>query len=285
MTFWWSAWKHHTGCTKFYKVCSPFTSAVRCLQGNMESKHFEIWIWIVRKPGRSEETGDQTNKKRGNQGPIQGVCRGLGGRGQDPFNLPWDTGTGVPLPSPSPGLHELDPEEQKESKRGGGCKCRKERREAGGRMISLGNTWAFLSDNNWQARFHFPALLQGPRLVFFFFSNRTRWSENRRMTALCCTGVSLRLFTLLLLFLFSTKTTAPGLQVNWKRKNWKSCLNISNFHLWHTILGAEKGWSKFIKKDLRVFGPVFIIVPIRVQCWRSAALQTKTQFYKKDALT
>lgn len=205
----------------------------------MESKHFEIWIWIVRKPGRSEETGDRTNKKRGNQGPIQGVCRGLGGRGQDPFNLPWDTGTRVSLPSPSPGLHELDPEEQNESKRGGGCKCRKEWREAGGRMISLGNTWAFLSDNNWQARFHFPALLQGPRLKYFlfFFSNRTRWSENRRMTALCCTGVSFRLFTLLMLFIFSTKTTAPGLQVNWKRKKLKKLfehlkLSFMTYNTW-----------------------------------------------------
>lgn len=83
-----------------------------CLQVNMESKHFEIWIWTVRKPGRSEETGDQTHKEKGNQGPIQRACMGAGGRGRDPFNLPRDTGTRVPLPSSSPDLCELDPEEQ-----------------------------------------------------------------------------------------------------------------------------------------------------------------------------
>lgn len=210
---------------------------------------------------------------------------GWGAGAETHSTCPETQGQGSHYPLPAPASMNLILKNNKRVREGEG-KCRKEWREAGGRMISLGNTWAFLSDNNWQARFHFPVLLQGPRLKsFLFFANRRRWSENRRMTARCCTGVSLRLFTLLLLFLFSTKTIAPGLQVNWKGKNWKSCLNISDFHLWHTILGAEKGCRKFIKKDLCVFGPVFVIVPFWVQCWRSAALQTKTQFYKKEALT
>lgn len=105
-------------------------------------------------------------KKRGNQGPIQRVCMGAGGRGWDPFNLALRHR--VPLPSSSPDPYELDPGEQ--CKRGGRVKREKGVKggRGGGRIISLGNKWAFLSDNNWQARFHFPAPLQGPGPLPFF---------------------------------------------------------------------------------------------------------------------
>jgi len=36
----------------------------------------------------------------------------MGAGGRDPFNLPRDVGTRVPLPSSSPDLRELDPGEQ-----------------------------------------------------------------------------------------------------------------------------------------------------------------------------
>lgn len=57
------------------------SSEVLCLHVNMASQHFEICLETVRRLGRSEGTGDQTHKKRGNQGPIQRVCMGAGGRG------------------------------------------------------------------------------------------------------------------------------------------------------------------------------------------------------------
>lgn len=66
------------------------------------------------------ETGAQTNNEQGNQGSIQRACKGDGGRGRDPFNLPRDTGTRVSLPSSSPDLAELDPGEQCKRGEGGG---------------------------------------------------------------------------------------------------------------------------------------------------------------------
>lgn len=66
-------------------------------------------------------------KKRGNQGPIQRVCMGAGGRGWDPFNLALRHR--VPLPSSSPDPYELDPGEQ--CKRGG--RVKREKGVKGGR--------------------------------------------------------------------------------------------------------------------------------------------------------
>lgn len=142
--------------------------------------------------------GDQTNKKRG---PIQSVFEG-GGQGLRPIEPALRHR--VPLPCSSSDPCELDPGEQCEWGWGG-------RREAGGWIICLGNKAAFLSDNNWQARFHFPALLWRAALfllLLWWFQERVSWKGSER--TFCCTGVSFRTFSLLLLFLLSTKAADPG---------------------------------------------------------------------------
>lgn len=57
--------------------------ALMCLHVNVESKHFEIWT--VRKPGRSEETGDQTNQREGGPGSYSDSLYGGWGQGPRPI--------------------------------------------------------------------------------------------------------------------------------------------------------------------------------------------------------
>lgn len=91
-------------------------------------------------------------------------------------------------------------------------------------------------------------------------------------------------YKVLLLFFLGTKTTAPGLQVNWKKKNWKSCFEQLNFHFWHTILTADKTWKEIIKDSHCAFWPLPVVVTIQAQSWRSAAHQTWTEFKQSQRI-
>lgn len=61
------------------------SSEVLRLHVIMESKHFEIRLQTVRKLGRSEETGDQTNKKEGESGSYSESLYGGWGQGLRPI--------------------------------------------------------------------------------------------------------------------------------------------------------------------------------------------------------
>lgn len=93
---------------------------------------FEIWIYTPsgsRAGLKKLETGLIKKKKRGVL--FRESVWGAGGR--DPFNLPWDTGTRVPLPWTSPDLCELDPGEQCKKRGGGkGSEGSEGRQEGGG---------------------------------------------------------------------------------------------------------------------------------------------------------
>lgn len=192
-----------------WQVLGSSGSAVLCLHLNRVSKHAVLCLQTDRKQGRPGETGDQTHKKTGNQGPIQRVCMGAGAH-----STCSETG---PLPSSSPDPTALDPWEQcpKVGEGDEGVKSK------GGRIISLGNGWVFPCYNDWQARFHLPS--SAPRtadgyLFWLHASNRTRqcetltWRAHTSITQVCLSGRSPS---------HSTKTTALGLQVNRKNKRKK----------------------------------------------------------------
>ncbi len=123
--------------------------------------------------------------------------------------------------------------------------------------------------------FFFPGISKQDEVIW-------KWKWRHFLTQ----GVSFRLFTLLLPFFLNTKTTAPGLQVNWKKKKrlyWKKPFE----HLKLSFYDIQ--YRERIKDERKLLSrcvswPLLVIVSIQAQCWRSAALQTQTEFQQGDKI-
>lgn len=158
-------------------------------------------------------SGDQTNKKRG---PIQSLFEG-GGQGLRPIEPALRHR--VPLPCSSSDPCELDPGEQ--------CEWGWEWREAGGWIICLGNKAAFLSDNNWQARFHFPALLWRAALFLWWFQTGESVLKRERahfVVQVCLSEHSPS-------YCFSSSVQRQELQVKWGEKKGKKVKSLWAFEI------------------------------------------------------